>query len=256
MDNYFRDLRYAVRMLIKNPGFTVIAVLALALGIGANTAIFSVVNSLLLRPLPYKNPDRLVTLWQDHRARGGPEREWTSPDNFSDWRDKNQVFDHVSAVVGWGPTLTGMGEPEDLIGAAVSHDMFSLLGIEPAQGRSFRPEEDQFGAERVVVLSHGLWSRRFNSDPDLLGKSVTLGGESFTVIGIMPPRFVLPLVPNSELWRPLRPAFGARTCRGCLIIRVLARLNPMRRSSAREPKCPASLWVLPKSIRRQTRVSV
>jgi len=226
MDNYLRDLRYAVRMLIKNPGFTLVAVLALALGIGANTTIFSVVNSLLLRPLPYKNAERLVTLWQDHRALGGPEREWASPDNFYDWRDKNQVFDHVSAVAGWGPTLTGLGEPEDLIGAAVSHDTFSLLGIEPAQGRSFRPEEDQPGAERVVVLSDRLWSRRFNSDPDVLGKSVTLGGEAFTVIGIMPPRFTQPLVPNAELWRTLRPVLGPRCGRGCLTIRVLARLSP------------------------------
>ena len=226
MENYLRDVRYAVRMLIRNPGFTLVAVLALALGIGANTAIFSVVNSLLLRPLPYKTPERLVTLWQDFRARGGPEREWASPDDFYDWRDKNKVFDHVSAVTGWGSTLTGVGEPEDLIGAAVSHDTFSLLGIEPARGRSFQQEEDQPGAERVVVLSHRLWSRRFNSDPDLLGKSVTLGGEAFTVIGIMPPGFTMPLAPNSELWRALRPVLGPRCGRGCLTIRVLARLNP------------------------------
>jgi putative ABC transport system permease protein len=227
MDTFFQDLHYAARMLIKNPGFSMIAVVALALGIGANTAIFSVVNAVLLRPLPYRNPDRLVTLWQDHRERGGPEKEWASPDNFFDWRDKNQAFDHVTALVGWVPTLTGLGEPEDLTGAAVSHDTFTMLGVEPIQGRTFRPDEDQVGAEKVVVLSHRLWSRRFNADPDLIGKSLTLGGESFTVIGVMPAGFTMPIIRDVELWRTFRPALGPVTCgRGCLTIRVMARLRP------------------------------
>jgi putative ABC transport system permease protein len=227
METFFQDLRYAARMLIKNPGFSMIAVVALALGIGANTAIFSVVNAVLLRPLPYKNPDRLVTLWQDHRQQGGPEDEWASPDNFFDWRDKNQAFDHVTALIGWVPTLTGTGEPEDLTGAAVSHDTFAMLGIEPIQGRSFRPEEDQVGAEKVVVLSHRLWSRRFSADPGVIGRSLTLGGESFTVIGVMPATFTLPIIADVELWRTFRPALGPVTCgRGCVTVRVMARLKP------------------------------
>jgi putative ABC transport system permease protein len=130
-------------------------------------------------------------------------------------------------MVGWVPTLTGAGEPETLTGAAVSHDTFTMLGIEPIQGRSFRPEEDQVGAERVVVLSHRLWSRRFNANPDLIGRSLTLGGESFTVIGVMPAGFNQPVIPDVELWRTFRPALGPSTCgRACLTIRVMARLKP------------------------------
>ncbi|HWP44967.1 MAG TPA: ABC transporter permease, partial [Blastocatellia bacterium] len=183
MDTFIQDLRFSLRMLLKNPGFTVVAVIAIALGIGANTAIFSVVNSVLLKPLPYRDPDRLMSLWQDYRGRGGPEREWGTLPNLDDWREQSQSFEGMAAVIGWGATYTGGSEPEQLTGAAVTHEMFSVLGVEPALGRSFRPEEDKQGAERVVVLSHGLWQRLFGGDPAIIGKAVSLSGESFTVIG-------------------------------------------------------------------------
>src|ERR1700736_6718817 len=143
MDSLIKDIRYASRSLLKRPGFAAIAVFTLALGIGANTAIFSVVNTVLWRPLGYTDPGRLVMVWENHQARGGPEREWLSPADFKDWHDQNSVFARMSALNDWGPTLTGTAEPEPLIGASVSFDMFELLGIEPSLGRSFRPEEDK-----------------------------------------------------------------------------------------------------------------
>src|SRR4029434_5594637 len=184
MQTIWHDLRYAARMLLKNPGITFVVVVALALGIGANTAIFSVVNSVLLRPLPYKEPERLLMVWENHQGRGGPEREWLSPSDFEDWRAQNTVFSHLSALNDWGPTRTGRDEPEPLIGASVSHDMFSLLGQEPSLGRSFLTEEDQPGAPKVVVLSNELWQRRFGSDAEIIGKSISLNEDSYTVVGV------------------------------------------------------------------------
>jgi putative ABC transport system permease protein len=226
METLLKDLRYAVRMFAKSPGFAAVAILALALGIGANTAIFSVVNAVLLRPLPYAEPDRVVAVWQDYRARGGPEREWASPTNFYDWRDQNQTFESMAALLGWNPTLTGIAEPEQITGAAISQDMFRVLGVEPALGRAFRPEEDQQGGERVVILGHGLWKRRFAADPGVLGQTLSLGGESFTVIGVMPAGFQLPFITNSELFRPMRQVLSPRCGRGCVVLRAVARMKP------------------------------
>ncbi len=228
MQAFWQDLRYGLRMLYQNRGFTSVALLALALGIGANSAIFSVVNSVLLRPLPYRDPQRLIVIWENYQQRGGPEREWASPADFRDFRDQAQSFEHIAALLGWGPTLTGQDEPEDLQGAAVSHDTFAMLGVEPALGRSFRPDEDQAGAERVAVLSHNLWQRRFGSDPAIVGKNLTLGGESYTVIGVMPRGFSFPILKDTEIWRPITPALAAIPgCdRGCVILRVIAKLNP------------------------------
>src|SRR5262245_25001620 len=140
------DVRYALRMLVKTPGFSAVAVITLALGIGANTAIFSVVNALLLRPLPYPNPDRLVMVWQDLRARGGPAREWATPGSFADLKGATGIFANVAAVQGWQPALTGVGEPEPLIGEQVTHEYFDVLGIHAALGRDFTAAEDVPGA--------------------------------------------------------------------------------------------------------------
>jgi putative ABC transport system permease protein len=225
METLLRDIRYGVRSLLKRPGFTAIALIALALGIGANTAIFSLVNAVLLRPLPYSDPAQLVMVWENHQGRGGPEREWLSPPDFEDWRSQNRVFTNLSAMNNWGPTLTGRNEPEPLVGAAVSHDMFALLGREPSMGRSFLAEEDQPGAANVVVLSNELWQRRFGSDREIIGKSISLNADSYTVVGVMPAGFKFPVIANTELWRPLRPTINPSCQRGCLVLRAIARLK-------------------------------
>ena len=137
MSGVLQDLRYAVRLLARAPGFTAVVVATLALGIGANAAIFTVVYALLLRPLPYQHPDRLVMVWQDMTARGGPAREWTTPGNFADLVSQPQLFESVAAVRGWQPTLTGLGDPEPLVGEQVSAQYFDLLGVAPARGRVF-----------------------------------------------------------------------------------------------------------------------
>jgi putative ABC transport system permease protein len=228
MQNLWQDLRYGVRMLYKNHGFTAVAVLALALGIGANTAIFSVVNSVLLRPLPFRDPQRLVVVWENHQQRGGPEREWAAPADFRDFRDQTQSFEHVAALLGTQATLTGFEEPEDVQGAAVSYDTFKMLGVEPALGRSFTADEDRAGAERVVVLSHGLWQKRFGSDPSIVGRGITLGGDSYTVIGVMPRGFSFPILNDAQIFRTAGSALAAIPgCeRGCVVLRVIAKLKP------------------------------
>jgi putative ABC transport system permease protein len=226
MKNLSQDIRYGIRVMLKSRGFTAAAVIALALGIGANTAIFSVVNAVLLRPLPYPDPERIVTVWQNLQASGGPEREYTSPADFNDWKEQGQTFEHMAAVVNWGPTMTGQAEPEQLRGAAISYDMFSVLGIEPALGRSFTREEDQPDGERVVILSNGLWRRRFGADPSLVGQTISLSGDSYTVVGIMPPGLKFPIINRAELWKPLSPALNKSCQRGCVVLRVMARLRP------------------------------
>jgi putative ABC transport system permease protein len=226
METLLKDIRYGIRSLRKRPAFTAIAVLTLALGIGANSAIFSVVNAVLWRPLPYRDPTQLVMVWENHQGRGGPEREWLSPSDFNDWHDQNSVFARMSALNDWGPTFTGTAEPEPLNGASVSFDMFTTLGHEPVMGRGFRPEEDQPGAPNVVVLSHELWQRRFNSDQQIVGKPISLNEESYTVIGVMPAGFKFPVIGNAELWRTLRPTLNPGCQRGCLVLRAIGRLKP------------------------------
>src|SRR5688500_3483043 len=186
--DFLQDLRYGLRMLVKNPGFTAVAVIALALGIGANTAIFSVVNTVLLRPLPYKDPERLVMVFEDSRAHGYP-RDTPTAANYIDWRDQNQVFESMAAIAGGSFNLTGVGDPERIAGYRVSASLFPLLGISPQLGRWFTTEEDQAGANPVVIMSHRLSQRRFGGDPNIVGKPLTLSGRSVTVVGIMPAGF-------------------------------------------------------------------
>src|SRR5215216_2840501 len=158
MDRLLQDLRYGIRMLMKQPGFTAIAVVALALGIGANTAIFSVVNGVLLRPLPYPNSDRLVMLWLTNPSlQLGVDNVPASAAYFAEWRDQNQVFENVSALGGINFNLTSSGEPEQINCARVSSSFFQLLNVRPEMGRAFSTEEDQPGNNRVVIVSHGLW---------------------------------------------------------------------------------------------------
>jgi putative ABC transport system permease protein len=223
MNTFWQDLRYGLRMLLKNPAFTAVAVIALALGIGANTAIFSVVNGVLLSPLPYPQPEQLAMVWLDNR-RQGIRDDITSYPNFLDWRDKNHSFQGMSGMRNLAVNLTGTGEPEELRGAAVAANFFSLMGVNPAQGRGFTTEEEQPGKDKVVILSHGLWRRRFGGDPGILNKTVSLNGEQNTVIGVMPPGFQFPS--KAELWAPLAPNERLRAARGAFWLPVVGRLKP------------------------------
>ena len=201
MQTLLQDLRYGARMLLKNPGFTLIAVITLALGIGANTAIFSVVNAVLLRPLPYGDPDRLVWMWGN--IRNGGNSASVSPPDFLDYRAQNNVFEQFGAsfTVGSSINLTGGGEPERLNSRVVTANYFDVLGVRPLYGRAFKAEEEQFGRHRVAVMSYGLWRRRFGADQSVVGREITLNDENFTVIGVMPPDFRPPLA--AEIWGPM-----------------------------------------------------
>jgi len=222
------DLRFALRMLRKNPGFTAVAVLTLALGIGANTAIFSIVNTVLLRPLPYKDADRLVVAWEQN-----PERGWyqnpISAANFLDWKKQNHVFTQMAAADLVGSfNLTGTDRPEEIAGQQVTSNLFSLLGVRPMRGRDFLPEEDKPHGPLVVILSDGLWRRRFGGDPTLLGKTISLNNQNYTVIGIMASDFYFPPfwteLAKAEVWvSGLDLTEPDRTNHGFM---ALARLKP------------------------------
>lgn len=217
------DFRYAVRLLLKSPGFTAVAVLTIAIGIGATTAIFTIVNTLLLRPLPYPAAERLVMVWQDLTARGGPPDEWATPGNLLDWQGEPGLFEGAAAIAGWRPTLTGEGEAESIPGEQVTHQYFSVLRVAPAIGRSFAPQDDVPEAPRVVVVSHGFWQRRFGGDPRIVGRTLTLNGEPHEVVGILPAGFRPIVNDTAEMWRPLRLNLTTPS-RGAVVLRVVARL--------------------------------
>jgi putative ABC transport system permease protein len=222
LETLWQDLRYGLRMLGRNRGFAAVAALTLALGIGANTAIFSVVNAVLLRPLPYAEPERLVTLAY-YQAKAGFEAAHDA--DFLEWREQAKAFEKVAAYTQRTVDLSGSGEPERLNAGLVSADLFSTLGVSPALGRVFTPDEDRVGGAPVVILSHALWRRRFGGDPQIIGRAITLDGKSHTVIAIMPPGFQFPR--EQDLWTPLaldvnRALSGERA----LILGVIARLKP------------------------------
>ena len=221
-----QDVRYGLRMLAKNPAFTAIAVLALALGIGANSAIFSVVNAILLRPLPYKNPEQLVMVWENATHLGFP-KDTPSPANFLDWRQQTTVFESMAAFTERSFNLTGVGEPERLDGRRVSSNLFDLLGVRPIIGRTFVPQEDQPGT-KVVLLNESLWKRRFGGDPSMIGRVLTLNNETYTVVGVLPHSVRLPAFVNwrDQVWVPI--AFSAEEAagRGNHFLEVIARLKP------------------------------
>jgi len=219
IEQRFKDLGYGARSLRRTPGFTALAAVTLALGIGANTAIFSVVNAVLLRPLPYKDPGRLVTL-----LHGGTDPVAVA--NYLDWRDQSRSFEAMGAADYWTPNLTGGDPPEHLWGLQVTQNLMPMLGVQPMLGRLFRPGEDQPGSEHEVILSHRLWQRRFDSDAGVLGKPVILNGEAYTVVGVMPPEFQFApfWATHAELWVP--DAFGDRVHnREGQSLRVFARLK-------------------------------
>jgi len=213
-------------MLFKSPGFTIVVVLALGLGIGANSAIFSVIDAVLLRPLPYEEPDRLVKLWMHFAGIGVPkDQNWVSAPEFVDLRDQNKSFSHIAATSSDDYNLKIGAMPETVEGAAVSASFFPLLGVQAQAGRVFLPGEDQPGRENVVVLSHGLWSRSFGADPGVLGKTVIINSRSYTVVGVTPAGFQFPT--GAEMWTPL--AFSkddlSPNSRGDHGLQVIARIK-------------------------------
>ena len=221
MDTFWQDLHYGLRMLRTRPGFTAVAVLTLALGIGANSAIFSIVNAVLLRSLPYPQPDRLMMVFTSSQRPGWRMKTSSVYDpDFIEWREQNRVFEGMAAYSGGPFNLTGSGEPERVSGAQVTANFFSVLGVKPILGRAFFAEEEQPGHHHVVLVSERLWRRRFGGDPALVGRMIKLDGESFTVVGIMPATFQFPN--QADLWSPAVLVNN----RGNAFRRVIARLKP------------------------------
>ncbi|HWZ25169.1 MAG TPA: ABC transporter permease [Verrucomicrobiae bacterium] len=201
MDNLLQDLRYGIRALAKNPGFTAVAILTLALGIGANTAIFSVVESLLLRSLPYPQPERLVAIWNTYPPqvpKGG-----LSPGDYADWRRQNASFSEMGTYydLADGFNLSGDGEPQRVQAGFADSGLFPMLGIRPAVGRAFLSEEDRHGSAPIVMLGHRLWQSRYGGDPGVIGRSISLDNQRYTVVGVLPPG--IPLMRSADLWMPL-----------------------------------------------------
>ena len=221
MENIFRDLKYGCRMLWKNPGYTIIAVLTLALGIGANAAVFSVVNATLLRPTPYPNYERIAYIWASDSK--GENRFSVSPYNYTDLRARNQSFEAYAAFHYGSAALTGNGDPESLSVINAAADFGKVLGVQPLQGRWFTAEEDVPGKNRVAVISYGLWQRRF-AGKEIVGQEIQLNGEAFTVIGVMPQNFGFPQS-SIELWKPLALDLSQYQ-RGTSFLQSVARLKP------------------------------
>ena len=210
MNSIIKDLRFAFRGLLKHPAFTAIAVITLALGIGGSTSIFTVVNAALLRGLPYKSPDTLYHLWEKTPAKEYPKREFSYPD-YQDYQ-QNSVFDDLAAYTGGGVILSGSGESESISAPRASANFFSVLGVDPILGRTFQSGEDVQGGPKVTILTFGLWQRRFGGDPDVVGRALTLNGESYTVIGVLPASFQFALRPG-DIWLPYQPTQNQLTRR-------------------------------------------
>jgi len=218
-----QDLRHGARLLCASPAFTLAAVAALAIGIGANTAIFAVVNTLLIQPLPYKDPERLAIVWE-HNLPRDRRNNVVSPGNYLHWREMNSVFSEMSIVsMTFRTAYTGDGEPEELTQQIVNATLFPMLGVNAALGRVFTPEEDRPNSNRFVILSDGLWRRRFGADPNVINRSIRLSGNLFTIVGVMPPGFSI-LDKNVDIWVPIGFSAEARTPQGRWTM-VIARLK-------------------------------
>jgi putative ABC transport system permease protein len=227
MESFIQDLRFGVRMLAKQPGFTLIAVLTLTLGIGVNTAIFSVVDATLLRPLPYPDSERLVMLWSTSKTPGGGLSSSCVPD-YRLWRDQNRVFEGLGAFYYGDFNLTGDNQNAERVqGAFVTANFFSALGVAPALGRGFQSADEEFGQHQVVLLSHELWQRRYGGDPQLVGRGIRLGGMTHTVVGVMPQGMAfLNNSPQPELWTPLSFAANDKMAtRDIYFLRIVGRLR-------------------------------
>ncbi len=226
-DDLFQDLRYGARMLLNKPGFSLVALLTLALGIGANTAMFTVVDAALLRSLPFRDPGRLFQLWETRRTGELKQLDASYPD-YLDWGSQSEAIESICGYTGWGGsfTLTRRGEPERIDGARVTASFFSVLGVEPILGRSFVPDEERTGARPTVILSYGLWQRRFGADPNIVGDMLTLDGDGYTGLGVLPRSFQFAPMGNAELWVPLRPSPSQISQRFMHWLDVIVRLKP------------------------------
>jgi len=253
MRTFIQDLRYGLRLLARSPGFTAIALLTLTLGIGATAAIFSVVDAVLLRALPYREPQHLVSVFEDI-SQGGFPRNTPAPGNYADLEAQTRIFEDVAAAATGGRwhvfNLTGeagpgAGDPEKLESASVTQNLFSVLGARPALGRVFLPEEDRRGGPRVVLVSHGLWMRRFAGDTGIVGRSIVLNGEKWTVIGVMPAGFAYPST-NAHVWTPMAFTSDDLANRGAHYLQVVARL----RAGVTLAQANAALQVLCKRLAR------
>lgn len=246
MSNLLQDIRYGIRVLTKSPGFAIFAICALALGIAANTAIFSIADTILMRPLPYHDANRLVMVWEDASTYGFPH-DTPAPGNFADWKARNQVFADMAATSSdESYNFTGEGNPEELLGRNVTANLFSVLGVAPVLGRDFRSEEDVPGAARVAILSYGLWVRRFGGEQRAVGKEIWLDGEKFTIIGVMPRGFQFP-DRKSEFWTPIRFTKQQLANHGSHFLEVVARLK----SNVSLPTANANLATIAKQLEKE-----
>jgi putative ABC transport system permease protein len=252
MDVLWKNLVYSVRMLLKRPSLTAVAIIAIGLGIGANTAIFSVVNTVLLQPLPYEQPEQLLMLSTEHRDQALDGRGTFSVPDLLDVQRASTTLEHVATYQRTGTIVTEGGDPERLIGAAVTADYFPLLRVKPVLGRVFTREEDKPGAPSVILLSHGLWQRRFGGDPGIIGREIDLGGKT-TVIGVLPAGFEFPISDeNQDFWEPIFSAAfmtkGVREERANRFLQVIARLKP----GATVQQAKADLDLLSRQIEQQS----
>src|SRR5262249_38593121 len=222
MDSLRQDVRYALRTLVQNPGFAALTIACLALGIGVNSTIFSVVDTIAIRPLPFTDPDRLVSVYGTHKATGVDTGSVSYLD-LQDWKARTRSFSDIAAVTGRSLAVSDRDEPERFQGSLITWNMFPMIGAQPILGRQMREDDDRPGAARVVLISHGVWQRRYAGDPSIVGRTVTINGVPHTVIGVMPWKFQFP--EQSQLWVALSPIeyTSARPFRD---LQVLARLKP------------------------------
>jgi putative ABC transport system permease protein len=226
MQTFWQDIRYGIRGLVKNPAFTIIAVLSLGLGIGANTAIFSLINTVLLQPLPFHQPEKLAIIWEEASFAGFPQNT-PAPANYADWKTQNQSFEDMAALANRSYNITGDGEPQRIEAYAVTANFFPLLGVQPILGRAFLADDDRPEANRTALLSYGLWQSRYGGQRDLINKDIHLDGEKYTVIGVMPAGFqFLSLEGENFLWVPTAFTPEQLANRGGHYLKVVGRLKP------------------------------
>src|SRR5262245_27716873 len=232
MDNLLQDIRYALRTLVKDRAVSAIVVSCLALGIGVNATLFSVVDGVLIQPLPFASPERLVRLTETFERRGIRRNGVSYPD-LRDWKEAATSFEIVGAMTACSLAIADNGDPERVLGAAVSWEMFPMLGVPPALGRSFAPEDDRPGAEPVVILSDDLWQRRYQGDRSIIGRRVSVDGTPHTVVGVMPPKFAF-ADKNHKAWVPLAPIVDhdTRSARGLFVIGRLKAGSTVERAQA------------------------